>query len=188
MEEAVTRFGKIHGTLHGNGHCTLKRVIGTCKEMLRDRGCETVSCEDYSLEVRPVVTGRGGRDIDVYIHSEEKVGVKFARAVVEASQGREVVLVSIDGPTPFTRKECDPRKIQFMLMKDLVYNKTHHELVPKHEVVPLPDGVERDQMPRLLESDAIAQYYAWDVGTVVRTWRVCGGCEPTAYFRVVVSS
>ena len=160
----------------------------TCEEMLRDRGCARVTCEADALETirdgTPLLRGRGGRvDYDIYVHGEERVGVKFARNVLEASDS-SVVIVSIEGPTPFTRKECEGRPVQFLLARDLCYNVTHHALVPHHERVaeaPAPP----DKLPKILDTDSVAQYHGWPVGTVVRVWRHFGGHEPVPYFRVV---
>ena len=172
------------------------RVVLTCEEMLRDRGCASVARADdlaKALEegTRPVLRGRGGpRDVDVYVHAEERVGVKYARAVLEASgDGVTCLVVSVEGPTPFTRKECEGKPMEFFCARELVYNVTKHHLVPPHEVVPEPpEGTTRDTLPKMLETDPVARYYAWPVGTVVRVVRRFGGCEPIPYFRVVVGS
>ena len=162
--------------------------------MLRDRGCETVvRAADPLAAIEagtpPVVRGRGAKaNVDVHVHTDDKVGVKWARSVLDAreDEGISVVVVSIDGPTPFTRKECEGKPIQFMLARDMCVNVTRHQLVPKHECVDAPPpGVSADELPKILESDPIVQYHDWPVGTVVRVVRRFGGHEPTPYFRVV---
>lgn len=190
----MDRLGRVHRTVHGGN--VLERVVTTCEEMLRDRGCaEVVRTPDLATAVengRPLLCGReapSGGGFDVYVHSEDRVGVKFARAVREAceKQGCEAVVVSVDGPTPFTRKECGD-SIQFFGVRELCYNVTRHALVPKH--VPVgepPPGTTRETLPRMLDTDPVAQYYRWPLGTVVRVDRCFGGHEPIPYFRVVVA-
>ena len=142
------------------------------------------------------MTGRGGgaagtADYDVFLHLEKSVGVKWARQVLEAViEDRRVVLVSLDGPTPFTRKECaESARVAFMLARDLCVCPTHHTLVPRHErVAAPPDGVDAHALPRMLDTDRIAQYYDWGPGTIVRVWRRFGGHEPVPYFRRVVAT
>lgn len=192
MEIALLRFGCVHKSIHGDGGDVLARVVQTCEEMLRDRGCARVSRAERPLDAieagtPPVVTGRGGNaDVDVYVHVEDKVGVKFARQVLEQRDEEEVhvVVVSIDGATPFTRKECEGKRIQFMLARDLCVNKMRHCLVPKHEVM---DGYEGDVslLPKISDADPVVQYYNFPLGTVLRVWRVFGGSEPIPYLRVV---
>ena len=60
--------------------------------------------------------------------------------------------------------------------------------MPKHERMSAPpDGVTREQLPKILEGDPIVQYHNWPVGTVVRVWRRFGGHERVPYFRVVAA-
>lgn len=192
----LQRFGCIHKALHGNGNHVLGRIVKTCEEMLHDRGCLTVTRSANPMEsimqgTEPIVQGRGSEfnDVDVYIHCEEKVGVKFARQVLEQSEkeGLKTIIVSVEGVTPFTKKECEDKKVQFMLAKDLYMNVTHHQLVPKHEVV-TSCVYEKKCLPKILDSDKVVQYYDWPTGTVVQVKRCFGGHEPVPYFRVVCSA
>ena len=124
----------------------------------------------------------------MYLHAEDKVGVKFVRTVLEAASG-DVIIISLDGPTPFTKKECDGKRIQFFLIKELCENITHHSLVPKHErVESLPPDILKEHLPLILETDPIVQYHNWPIGTVVRVLRSFGGHEPIPYLRVVSSA
>lgn len=141
---------------------------------------------------RPVVRGVGedGKTISIYIHVEEKVGIKFARAILETAKEREsVVIISLEGPTPFTRKECDDKRIQFMNAKDVCVNKTRHMLVPKHEKVDVPpDGVEIGDLPKISALDPIVQYHNFEVGDILKMMRTFGGHERIPYYRVVAAA
>ena len=193
----IDRFGNVHKTIHGDGRDIVSRIVRTCEEMLRDRGCDRiVRASDVFGTIDEgsewIVSGRGGgADVDVYVHNEDRVGVKFARSVLEISAEREcaAIIVSIDGATPFTRKECEGRGIQFMVARDLCTNITRHALVPKHERVESgPEGTTVEELPRILDTDRVVQYYNWPPGTVLRIWRHFGGHEPTPYFRVVTAT
>lgn len=189
-----TAYGSIHKSVHGAGHDVVVRILTTCEQMLRDRGCADVqalrdarACFDVE-DTSPAITGRGGTkgdDYDVYVHSEERVSVKAARAILERSDGVRAIVVSVEGPTPFTRRECDGQLIQFFTARELCVNVSRHSLVPKHE--PLADGcgIDPKHLPKISSTDPIVQYYGWPMGTVVRVWRVFGGHEPIPYFRVV---
>lgn len=153
--------------------------------MLSDRGCARVR-----VHVPPVgelgLLAEGDARVRVYLCTEDRVGVKYARAVLDAG-AEQAVVVSIDGPTPFTRKECE--RIQFFTARDLCVNVTKHHLVPKHErVTGPPAGIDAAHLPRLLDTDRVVQYYGWKVGSVVRIHRVFGGHEPITYYRVVVGA
>uniref|UniRef100_A0A0D9Y0B4 RNA polymerase subunit H/Rpb5 C-terminal domain-containing protein n=1 Tax=Leersia perrieri TaxID=77586 RepID=A0A0D9Y0B4_9ORYZ len=73
-------------------------------------------------------------------------------------------------------KEVFKFKVDIFEVTDLVVNITKHVLTPKHEILTedqkaklLKDyKIEDSQLPRMLESDAVARYYGLDKGTVVK--------------------
>jgi DNA-directed RNA polymerase subunit H (RpoH/RPB5) len=194
-DAVVERYGRVHRSVHGDGHDVLSRVAYTCEEMLRDRGCSISERTALPLAAaveagRPLLRGIAP-DVDVYVHAEERVGVKAARAALEARTHADVcvVIVSVEGPTPFTKRECEDKNVQFFVARELCVNVTRHALVPRHERVEAPpEGVALDKLPKMLESDKVAQYYRWPPGTCVRVWRRFGGHEGVPYFRVVVAT
>ena len=160
--------------------------------MLVDRGFAEIVDHELNDEnaLGLVMIGRGG-DVETRVHIciEDRVGVKFARNVLESAQGGKCIIVSIDGPTPFTRKECNT--VQFFTAIEMCKNVTHHCLVPQHtriEASQLPGGMHVDRLPRLLSTDRVVQYHGWPCGTVVKIKRVFGGAEPIDYFRVVAAA
>lgn len=190
-------YGGIHRAAHGDAERILVRIVTTCTEMLRDRGCTDVEAPaDWRLEAdppQPAVHGTtpAGRRTAVYLYPEERVSVKWLRQVLEAEAGgTALVVVSPDGPTPFARKECDVQghPVQFLSAREVCVNVTKHHLVPRHAIVAAPPpGVEPHHLPKLPESDPVARYYHWPVGTIVRVERRFGGHEATPYFRIVVA-
>ena len=104
------------------------------------------------------------------------------------------MLVSLHGPTPFTRKECNPQ-VEFFTYKQLFINITKHSLVPKHELVTnaerqilkdnyaLSDSF--NELPKILCTDPICQYYAFSPGDIVRITRTIGTTEPLFFYRYV---
>ena len=193
MEEFIERLARIQQCVNGDGSRNLRNILITCREMLIDRGVDEVS--EHALEEDPDGTGlvlsgtssQSGCRTSVHVCMEDRVGVKFARGVLESSDEDVLhVVVSIDGPTPFTRKEC--QRIQFFTALELCKNVTHHCLVPEHRRIDaeqLPNGMQVDRLPRIQDTDRVVQYYNWPCGTVVKIKRVFGGYEPIDYFRVV---
>lgn len=201
MAEAsfAERLARVYHTVRGDGEPLLSKLRRTCCDMLRDRGCERVEQHvepDGPLNGRMLlVSGHdrpdGGPDVEVYISLEDRVGVRVARSLVDgnraADRGVRLVVVSIDGPTVCTKKECE-RDIQFWLAKELCYNVTRHSLVPRHSVVgesDLPASCRVEQLPKMLDTDPVARYYDWPAGTLVRIQRVFGGSEEIPFFRCV---
>lgn len=199
FQQFARSLGRVHESVHGDGLGVLSRVITTCKQMLADRGCSNIQCPDdinKAIESGSVPTVRGihanGKKTDVYIHVEDKVGIKFARSVIESYAAEEdvsIVVISLEGPTPFTRKECENKNMQFMLVKDVCVNKTRHQLVPKHVKVDRPPhGITVDNLPKIMDTDPIVQYYDFPKGTILKVERVFGGHEIVPYFRVVTAA
>ena len=188
--DPLRHYSDLHRAVNSDKWDTIQRILTTCTEMLRDRGCERVVQTSDLLhavqETTPVISGRDGAQIDVYMSSEERVGVKYARAVLERGEAEDAmcVVVSPEGATPFTRKECEGKPIQFFPARNVCFNVTHHALVPKHERVD-PPAEGTAHLPRIMDTDSVIQYYGWPVGTVVRVLRVFGGHEPVSFLRVV---
>ncbi len=192
-DDVVQRYQCVHRTFHGDGKANVLRIIGTCEEMLGDRGYEDVKRQAHPVAAiqrsDAVVVGKSASlpcpTVHVYICDENKVGVKYLRSVIEKSPNAKRIVVSLDGPTPFTRRESTD--VQFMFAKDLCFNVTKHKLVPKHEVVD-NHPIASNLLPKILDTDPVVQYYDWPKGTVVRVMRCYAGHEPIPYFRCVSAS
>jgi len=125
-----------------------------------------------------------------YIHGEDRVGVKYARTIVDecAEAGTHAIVISLEGPTPFTRRECEGGHVQFFMARDMCVTIVDHCLVPKHERITaeqLPSGVRPENLPTMEQSDRVVQYYNWPPRSIVRITRVFGGNEPIPYYRLV---
>lgn len=198
MDEAsVEKFGTIHQTIWGDPGRVIGRIVDVSRTMVVARGAvDVVASPDPVHSIlhetgRVLVGSSPTRRWHVYVHHEERVGVKYARAVVEECEREDAhaILVSIEGPTPFTRRECEGKRVQFFLAREMCVNIVDHCLVPKHEAVAgPPPGVAVEELPRMEATDRIAQYYDWSPGTVVKITRVFGGHEPIPYYRVVVAA
>lgn len=186
----------IHKAVHEDGAYVLGSIISTAREMFEDRGYDDIcvspdpgECADCptpqpAIEAtRPAFDGGGSATrVLLYVHNEERVGVKYVRAILERVSGRpKLILVSRKGPTSFTRNSTKGVDVEFFLATELCYNVTRHTLVPKHV------RVERDaeHLPVISRSDPVVRYHDWSVGTVVKVVRAYGGHEAVPYFRVV---
>lgn len=186
FQSFLDALGSVHGAVHGNGKDVLERLVTNGAQMLRDRGCSHVQvASNVEERVKSGAWVVRANEVRIFVSMEERVGIKYARSILDGEDAAEggVVIVSLEGPTPYTRREC--ASIQFMSVRDLCVNKSRHVLVPRHERVEKAP-VETEHMPRILENDPIVQYYGWPVGSVIRITRVFGGYEPRDYFRVVV--
>lgn len=192
MDKLLEKIGSIHSTCHIDGEMVLMRIIKNCKDMLTDRGCtrieETGDIIESMEQNEPVLKGRDGKKIDVYFYNEERVGVKIMRSLLEENTVDKIIILSLDGPTTFTRKEAEGLPVQFFLLKDLFINITKHEIVPKHELCTETLPWSNSELPKIFSSDPIIQYYDFPVGSILKISRTVGAHEPCVYYRLICSS
>ena len=191
MENFVCRIAKVNKSINVDGFAVIEKILKTCQEMLTDRGfTKIVTSQNLASDIlnsKYIMrgTGEGLKTTDVFMCTEDKAGVKFVRSILE--DNNFVICISVEGPTPFTKKEADETRIQFMSCSRLCTNVTKHQLVPKHTKVETC-SYDKEKLPKILITDPIVQYYNWPIGTVVHTKRVLAGHEPIDYFRVVSGS
>ena len=203
-EDAAQRLSAqlAHGRVSGDA--ILARVFHTVCEMLADRGytLQTIcqSSDDLAARMKQrksVVTARRGtRQCLAFFESDDKVSIKFLRAIRDAHPEALLLVVSAEGPTAFAKKEVnDPwgEHVPFFPVQELTRNVARHELVPTHVAL---DADERaaliaryhlklEQLPVLLPHDPIRRYYDFGPGDVVRILRRGVAQEEVPFYRIV---
>ncbi|KAK9163960.1 hypothetical protein Syun_004862 [Stephania yunnanensis] len=85
-------------------------------------------------------------------------------------------------------------KIELFQITDLLVNVTKHVLMPKHEVLSLAEkekllkkySLDDKQIPRMLETDALARYYGLEKGQVLKITSVGDVVSPHVTYRCVM--
>lgn len=202
MTDALLQnIGKLNNTAQSQSSNVLVKTLTTCLQMLNDRQCTNLqACQTVDeitqqmLESKHVVTGitNSKRAIKIFFHNEERVGVKQLRAWTDQCGEDAIIIVSLDGPTAFTRKEADNAQlnVQFFTFQELCVNITRHILVPSHEKISkeqLPINITKNcaELPILATTDKVSQYYAYQPGDIIRITRTSGVQEPVYYYRIV---
>ena len=197
--QSLTRIGQLNNTAQKSTASVLMSTLKVTIEMLQARGytniqaCQSVDeIAENMTEGRYILCGNGRKSIQVFFHNEDRVGVKQLRSWVEASSADNIVVVSLEGPTAFTRREAEHnyRQVQFFLFRDLCVNITKHCLVPRHERVKadqLPFELSRtmEEVPSMYTTDKVAQFYAFQPGEIIRITRTAGVQEPVFYYRIM---
>lgn len=187
----------------------LDRVYAICVTMLRARGY--VAVEGSAVEMldrmtagEPVMRGResdrGRPDLVVYFHcTDTRVGIQTVRDIESAAEGSggdpaEVLIVSLEGPTSFTRRDVGDR-VQFMCYRHLMYDLSRHCMVPPHRLLSAAEAAsatdrfevrEPAHWPQLPFSDPVAQYYGFKHGDLVEILRHGAGTNGlSVYYRMV---
>lgn len=185
-----------------DGYSIFSRYVTVCHEMLQARGyvVDNTSVDDCLRRVQqsePMLFGSKpcGATIVVFTDIEERTGIKKVRQLLEAHATSAFICVSIDGPTPFTRREfINVDEIQFFHLKELIHNVTKHELNPTFTAL---DDQQQKQVAdqycmkdsdwiQISFSDPIAKYYNWPVGTIVKVERRGLSQDSSIVYRKVV--
>lgn len=205
-DELLSRISRSCAKNKVCGDVILDRVFRTAYDMVCARGYTvTMRCANSADIVEhigsatPIVRGvnAASEPIHVFIASDDKVGIKQMRALKQRYESGTLILISTEGPTPFTRKELiteDPLgRVQFFCMAELMNNITRHHLVPEHrklEQVEVDAVLQRfcmkpEQFPLLLMNDPVRRYYDFAKGDVIRIRRRGVGMEEMVYYRIV---
>lgn len=201
MNELLDRLRTLHKATYVNVPKMLMRILEVVVEMLHDRGCTAVDAastwdelQERILAGAPVALGGDAPRTRVLFHLEERVAIRAIRDLVEsADEFDRTIVVSVEGPTSFARRElaqaeAQQRHFQFFRYAELCVNVSRHALVPRHERV--ADGTREfadAAYPKILQSDAVCRYYDFQPGELLRIERRFGGSDLTHYYRLVVA-
>lgn len=188
------------------GEACLARCYLVLGEMLRYRGYEQVvfTCLNHAnlvecMEMDGVVAvaSAGSReDKAVIFHMDFRVGVKALRAMAESNSvdSSSRIVVSIDGPTSFSRRDTSASGIEFISFKQIFNNIAVHRLVPPHRRIACPDEhkaiasrfciVSPTQWPRFQQSDPMCVFGDFRTGDLIEIRRSCTSGE-AIYYRLV---
>jgi len=106
------------------------------------------------------------------------------------------VIIVQDKQTPQIAKELlnDEYKLyEIFSMKNLMFNITHHEIVPKHILLNQEEVEQilrvfkttRAQLPKLLTTDPVAKYYGMKAGDVCKIIRQSPMTGESYYYRIL---
>lgn len=172
------------------------------KEMLRDRKMDTSALDAYSQEELIALCKHSAifhlpvseeMDIVYYMHSKFKLN--DIRKFVLQNPKRKMVIFKerINNLNVRNLRETGVPLDIFML-KELMYNVSKNDLVPKHEVISDPEAIaevmrmydikQKTQLPVILRTDPMARYLDIKPGELVRITRVSASAGESLAYRV----
>lgn len=167
-----------------------QRVRTHVSEMLEDR-----KYTDIQSQKDMITCFDGDKKVIVSFLRDDKLTIKILRVMVGMDAQRFIV-VSITGPTSFTKREIHDQKheVEIFSFKDFAINISRHSEVPWHEKITCeereqllekigsPDG---HCLPRLLKTDAMCRYHGFEKGDIIKIIRKFGCQEARVYYRIV---
>lgn len=192
------------------------RVRQTAMEMLEDRGYN-VSIDDKNLSYEEFTNRLDEYAINLVApHKIDSLKIAYVSFILDSksfskkdlvamklmidetytSNDMSVIIIVQDKPTPQIAKELlndEYKSYEIFLMKNLMINITHHEIVSKH-ILLTSEEIEkvleeyqtvRSQLPKLLITDPVAKYYGMKAGDVCKIIRQSPMTGESYYYRIV---
>jgi len=192
------------------------QVRKTSIEMLEDRNFK-VSDEDKNLNYQDFASRLEENQINIVAsHSLDESRVVYVSYILESKTFSKKDLLSLKGyidetfptkevtviiivaekPTPQIAKELlndEFKSYEVFLTKNLMFNITQHEIVPKHILLGEEDAkrvldefqATKQQLPKLLSTDPVAKYYGMKSGDICKIIRHSPMTGESFYYRMV---
>lgn len=174
-------------------------IVNTLYEMLSDRGYDssTFTWYDNRLSIE-----HNSKKTYVYLLVDTKIGIntiKNIRSDTEDNNIKHIILVYSHNITSHAKQHLDSMVhdgylIEIFKDKELYFNITKHELVPKHELLTNDEktnllktlNVKSNNLPFIKQSDPVAKYMGLKKGDVVKIYRKSEISESSIYYRICV--
>ncbi len=192
------------------------KIRKTTLEMIQDRGFK-VSDEDLMMtyqdfssrleenQINIVALHKSSNLNGIYVHhildtktfsKKDLLNLKLYMDENYPTKEMTVIIITQDKPTPQIVKELlnDEFKLyEVFLTKMLMFNITHHEIIPKHVVLTEEEAKKviddfdstKSQLPKLLSTDPVAKYYGMKSGTICKIIRNSQMTGESIYYRIV---
>lgn len=192
------------------------KVYETTLEMLHDRGYK-LNTEDKELNYIDFSNRLEGNKINITAYKDEdelngiyvnyilnsktfnKKDLQNLRTFIDENYPTKkmtVLIIVQDKPTPQIAKELlndEYNLYEIFLTKMLMFNITHHQIVPKHTILNEEDSKKildsfdatKNQLPKLLSTDPVAKYYGMKSGDICKITRNSPMTGESIYYRIV---
>jgi DNA-directed RNA polymerase subunit H (RpoH/RPB5) len=181
------------------------RAFVTIKEMMADRelhdvrqGLDGVSFEEIQqlVKSRSVFTLDVDKALRVIFHMGKFKGADVKRLLEDPFD--LYLVVTREKLSSVNAKQLTDldKQIDAFELGELLFNVTHHALVPRHTLIRDPEQIKdvvdsyrlknKHQLPFILKTDPVVKYLGGRPGDVVRIVRASPGAGTYVLFRVVV--
>ena len=196
-------------------HNTMFRVRKTVLEMLSDRNY-IISEEDLNLDISDFrsrlienkinIESHNNKNENMYVHffldnksfgKKDLVNLKEYLNEKYESKNLNIIIVLKEKPTAQIKKELlneEYNNIEIFFVKNLLFNVTKHEIIPKHEIMEDEEEIKKmleefqclpRNLPKILSSDPVAKYYGMKSGQICKITRKSKVTGESIYYRLV---
>lgn len=186
------------------------RSFNTLKKMLTDQGHNIDLLKNISNDELSILHRQSDNIMQIFVNDHMKViyylnnKFKFAdlKKFIQSKDNEnltDIVLIfkeRINSFNPKNIEEFDNINLQIFLMKELLFNISKHQLVPKHDVIRDPSEINRLvehfnlknklQFPIILKTDPMARYLNVQSGDLVKITRISPSAGESVLYRCCV--
>ena len=195
----------------------LFNVRKTVLELLEDRNyiipeSEKINFDDFTIKfnnknldifIDDLTESKEMGKVYVYFHNENKTLPKaelknLLNKLIENYEDENIKLIILlkekGNGSIFKEISKDIYKnVEIFMNKNMIYNITHHEFVPKHVILNKEEEIELldkysstlNKLPKILKSDPIAKYYGMKQNQVCKIIRKSPEVGEYVYYRLV---
>lgn len=198
---------------------TLFNIRKTVLEMLKDRNytvpeSEYINFDDFSMKFKNknldifIDNNQSNNEdnnqkIYVYFHNENKTLSKvdlknLLNKIIETYSDEEIkliVLLKEKGNGSIFKEIAKEiyKNVEIFMNKNMIYNVTHHEFVPKHIILSKEEENEvldkysttLNKLPKILKNDPVAKYYGMKPNQICKIIRKSPEVGDYVYYRIV---
>ena len=179
------------------------KAFVTVKEMLADRGVNAEGLNAYSdaeivalCKLEHIFVLEANDDLRVLFYLQNKFKINDMRRFLTEDKKHIVIFKEKINNLNARGIRDQNANVELFMLKDLLFNVSRHELVPKHEVISDPKEMEsvmqlydlkyKSQMPIILRTDPMCRYLDMKSGEIVRITRSSVAAGETHVYRVCV--
>jgi DNA-directed RNA polymerase subunit H (RpoH/RPB5) len=192
----------------------LFKVRKTILEMINDRGIHVPDIENITFEEFTIKYNN--KNLDIYIENEidnKKIYVHFHNEIKNFSKNDlkslmqklineyedeeiNLILLLKEKENSAVTKELEKdvyKNVEIFLKKNMMFNITHHQYVPKHIILTKEEEDEflekynttRKKLPKMPSIDPVAKYYGMKVNQICKIIRISPEVGEYVYYRLV---
>jgi len=192
---------------------TLFKIRKTVIEMVEDRkyifpDSDKINFEEFSSQFDAknldiFVNNENKSPIYIHFHNENKSLAKsdlknLVESIIEKYNNHEIKIIILlkergNGSIFKELNKEEYKHVEIFMNKNMIFNITHHQLVPKHTLLSSEEEEEilekynttKNKLPKILRTDPIVQYYGMKPDQICKIIRKSPEVGESVYYRLV---
>lgn len=192
---------------------TLFKIRKTVIEMVEDRkyivhDSDKINFEEFSAQFDAknldiFVNNENKSPIYIHFHNENKSLAKsdlksLVESIIEKYNNHEIKIIILlkergNGSIFKELNKEEYKHVEIFMNKNMIFNITHHQLVPKHSLLSSEEEEEilekynttKNKLPKIIRTDPIVQYYGMKPDQICKIIRKSPEVGESVYYRLV---